>query len=91
MHIVSKKRQAEAAFLLLAKAAKFSMTSYCVKVCAHTTKLRHIVLYWFLIFFGEVITPNLGNHKVNMMISLAAIKQSNLLIYFQEIIMYVDC
>ena len=61
---------AKAVFLLLAKAAYISVTSYRV------TKLRQNVVYLFSIYHGEVkYTPNLGNYQADMTISPTALNQ----------------
>ncbi len=49
----------------------------------YTTKLCHNVVYVFSIFNSDVITPNLGNYRTDMIISSTAFNQSKLLNYFQ--------
>ena len=39
------------------------------KCFQYTKKLRHNVVYLFSIFYDDVITPNLGNYRMDIMIS----------------------
>ena len=43
----------------------------------------------FSIFYDDVITPNLGYYRADMTISSTALNQSNLLNYFQRIIIVI--
>ena len=65
-----------------------SSINYCdvimsYKCFQYTKKLRHNVEYLFSIFYDDVITPNLGNYRMDMTISSIAFNQSKLLNYFQ--------
>ena len=53
------------------------------KCFQNTNKLRHNVVYAFSVFYGDDITPNLGNYRTDLMILSTALKQSKYLNNFQ--------
>ena len=52
----------------------------------YPNKLRHNVEYVFSVFYGDVITPNLGNYRTDMTILSTALNQRKLLNYFHLLI-----
>ena len=56
------------------------MSNKCIQ---RPNKLRQNVEYVFSIFYGDFVTPNLGNYQTVMTIASTAHSQSKLLSYSQ--------